>query len=282
MWCSILAHARGLRVPHVAHAFNFAHLPAGLRLRAMRKAFQRVDHFVTFSTVERDLYSKHLDIPPEKIEVVLWGVQPPVAADNSPHVPAGPYISALGGNRRDYRLLFAAMEKLPDITLVAVLRPHNLQGLSVPPNVQIRTNIPIPHAMAVLRHSRFMVLPLDAGVVPCGHVTMVSSMHLHKAFIATDSPGITDYAAHDHNALIVPPAKVDALASAIRALWNDPARTDALAANGAAFAAKHCTEEATVTHVSQLLQRMNVLPTTASPKDPTDSLRGSSFAPFLV
>jgi glycosyltransferase involved in cell wall biosynthesis len=258
-WCENFARLHRLDVPHVAHAFNYCYLPTGLRHRLMRKAFQRVDRFVTFSSVERDLYARHFGISPDKIEVVLWGVQPPTAAENSPHVPEGDYICALGGNRRDYRTLMAAMERLPDVRLVVVLRPHNLEGLNVPPNVTVRCMIPIPDAMAILKHSRFMVLPLDNGVVPCGHITMVSAMHMGKAFVATDSPGISDYAVHDRNCLVTPPGEVEALASAIRELWNDPARTGILAQAGLDFARQYCTEEATVAHVRSLLRRLNIV-----------------------
>lgn len=260
LWCSTFAKLRGVHVPHVAHAFNYCYLPTGLRHRSMKRAFQRVDHFVTFSTVERDLYAKHFDIPREKIEVVLWGVRPPAYAENSPHVPDGDYICALGGNRRDYGLLMAAMEQLPDVKLCVVLRPHNLEGLRVPPNVTVRCMIPIPDAMAILHHSRFMVLPLDTGVVPCGHITMVSAMHMGKAFVATDSPGIADYATPGRNCLVTPPGNVEALASAIRTLWNDRDQTSQFAQAGLAFARQYCTEEATVAHVRSLLRRLNIVP----------------------
>ena len=259
MWCSIFAKRRKLDVPHVAHAFNFAYLPTGIRLRTMKKAFERVDHFVTFSSVERELYAKHFGIPADKIEVNLWGVQPPAAAKESPHVPDGGFICAMGGNRRDYAMLMAAMEKLPDVRLVVVLRPHNLVGLRVPPNVTVRVMIPIPDAMAILERSRFMVLPLDAGVVPCGHITMVSAMHFGKAFVATDSPGISDYATHGRNCVVTPPADADAMALAIRELWNDPARSRELGQAGLAFARARCTEEAAAADLRALLRRMNIL-----------------------
>lgn len=266
-WCSTFAERRGLHIPHVAYAFNFCHLPTGIRHRLMRRAFRHVDRFVTFSTVERDLYSRHFEIPRDRIEVVLWGVQTPAVARHSPHVPDGDYICALGGNRRDYGLLMAAMERLPNIRLAVVLRPHNLVGLRVPSNVTVRCMIPIPDAMAILHRSRFMVLPLDSGVVPCGHITMVSAMHLGKAFVATASPGISDYATHGVNCLATPPGSVDAMASAIRELWDDPARARRYGDAGLAFARERCTEEATVEHVRSLLYRMGIV----SPRAPAFS-----------
>jgi glycosyltransferase involved in cell wall biosynthesis len=219
----------------------------------MASAFAGVDRFVVYSTSERTLYSKYFDLDPSRIDVVLWGVGEPQV--DSPDVPviAGDYISALGGNARDYRTLFKAIERLPEIPLVVVAPPAAVGGLEVPPNVQIRSNVPRGIANNVLAFSRFMVLPLAAEDVACGHVTLVAAMYLKKAIVVTGSSGVADYVQQDLNGLLVPVGDIDAWAAGIRELWNAPMRCDRLGSDGFGFAHAHCSEARMVEHLSRVL-----------------------------
>ncbi len=38
--------------------------------------------------------------------------------------------------------------------------------------------------------------------MPCGHVTLVSAMHLGKAFVISNSSGVKDYVQHGENAIV--------------------------------------------------------------------------------
>ena len=266
-WCARFAARAGIPIRHLAASFNFATLPRGLKRHFMTRAFAHVDRFVVFSQAERDLYADYFQIPREKIEVKLWGVNPPEIAattDSSTEPQANQYLCAIGGNRRDYATLMAGMAQLPQIPIIVVARPHNLRGLTVPRNVTVRCDIPFPQAMRILHRSRFMVLPLDSNTVPCGHVTLVAAMHLEKAFIVTRSAGIADYLTDPTtghpNGIACDVASPTSLADAIRALWNDPARTAELAKNGKAFAQSYCTEESMAEHFRAQLQAWNLLP----------------------
>ncbi len=213
-----------LRVPHVAWGFNYTTLPRGPLRGLMARSFTSVDRFITYSSMERSLYSGYFDIDPARIDVVLWGVGPPQVEPADQPLETGDYICALGGNARDYRTLFAAMARLPEIPLVAVLRPENVAGLEVPANVRLLHNIPGGAANNILRFSRFMVLPLAGSEVPCGHVTLVAAMHLGKTMVITNSEGVSDYVQDGVNSLLVPPGDAASLAERLRELWNDPAR----------------------------------------------------------
>ncbi|MGA7496477.1 MAG: glycosyltransferase family 4 protein [Isosphaeraceae bacterium] len=257
---AVVARIHRLRAPHVAWGFNFTTLPQGPQRRLMASAFTRVDRFIVYSTLERSLYAEYFRIDPRRIDVVLWGVGYPLV--DPPDTPVEPrdYICTLGGNARDYRTLFAAMERLPEIPLVAVLRPENAAGLRVPPNVRLHYLIPSGKANNILAFSRFMVLPLAGANVPCGHVTMVAAMHLKKAMVITNSLGVSDYVQDGVNSLLVPVGDADALAQRIRDLWNDPQRADQLGAAGLAFARANCSEQQIIDHLRRVLQEYG-LPT---------------------
>ena len=251
--CALAARIQRVRTPHVAWGFNFTSLPRGPQRRLMASAFKHIDRFVAYSTMEQRLYSEYFDIDPRRIDVLLWGVGTPQL--DSPEAPLeqGEYICALGGNGRDYRSLFAAMERNPTITLHVVLRPENVAGLKVPPNVRLHVDVPLGTANNILAFSRFMVLPLAGVEVPCGHVTLVAAMYLRKAMVITHSLGVADYVKDGVNSLLVPAGDVDALAVRIRELWMDPQRAEYLGAAGLAFAKAYCCEQRIIDHLKLVL-----------------------------
>ena len=253
-WCALFARALGLRIPILAHSFNFTALPSAAKQFVFASALSRIDRFVVFSTIERDLYAKTFALPAERFDVVRWGVRPPQVDTPEQALEHGQYVAALGGNARDYKTLLAVARGLPDIRFVLVVRPHSLRGLDPPANVTVHTNLPYGKATNVLMHSRFMVLPLINSQVPCGHVTLVAAMHLGKAFVVTDSSGVHDYVRDGENALTVEPASVEDLTAAVQRLWKDPLLCARLGENGRRFAARECTEEQIAEHFRRWLR----------------------------
>lgn len=244
------------RTPHLAFSFNFTQLPTGAMLRFMRATLPNVDRFVVFSSMERELYARTFGVDPARIDVVYWGVQPPALPEGDP-VVTGDYVCAVGGEGRDYRVLMAAMRDLPHIKAVVVARPHNLHGLDIPANVTVFTNMPRPQVHGIIAASRFMVLPLLHTQVPCGHVTLVSAMHLSRAIVSSASDGVTDYIHDGQTGLLVPPGDSAALGRCIRDLWDDPECSQRLGAAGLAFARKYCSEQATIDYVNHYLAAMH-------------------------
>ncbi len=242
------------RMPHVAWGFNFTTLPRGPLRRFMATAFARVERFIVYSSMEKEVYTNYFGIDPQRVDVVLWGVGHPQVEPLDASLETGDYICALGGNARDYRTLFAAMARWPEIPLVAVLRPENIAGLTVPANVRLHFNIPSARANNILAHSRFMVLPLSAQDVPCGHVTLVAAMHLRKAMIISRSTGVSDYVQDGVNGLCVPVGDADALAQRIGELWSNRRLACELADAGHAFALRNCSEDSIKSHLRKILR----------------------------
>ncbi len=259
-WCGLLARIMGLRIPILAHAFNFAALPSSAKTRFFALGLAAVDRFDVFSTVEKGLYARVFDIPLHRINTVMWAVRPPMVEDPENPLVKGSYVCAIGGNARDYETLVAAARTLPDVPFVLVVRPQNLKGLSLPGNVIAYENLPFARTMNILAHSRFMVLPLIDSEVPCGHVTLVAAMHLGKAIVVTDSRGVRDYVRQEENALLISSGSVTELAAATERLWRDPVLADALGDRGREFASRECIEERAVLNFAEWLHSHGLAP----------------------
>jgi glycosyltransferase involved in cell wall biosynthesis len=256
-WASIMNALFGNRAPLLAHTFNFTRLPHHVVPRPIGRfiyslGFRNIDRFVVFSTFEADLYSRYFRLARDRFDVVLWGMDPPRSEPAEPIVD-GPYVCSIGGNARDYKTLIGAATRLPHIKFVLVVRPDSLEGLTVPSNVEVLINIAYERAMNVLMHSRFMVLPLEGSEVPCGHVTMVSCMLLGRAFIVTDSAGVSDYAYADRTAVLVPVADIPSMADAVDRLWQNPKLCERLGANAEVFAKEHCSPDRLKSHLMSTL-----------------------------
>jgi glycosyltransferase involved in cell wall biosynthesis len=241
--------------PHVAFAFNFTDLPAGPRLMLMRRAFQTLDRAIVFSSFERRLYSEYFRIPEARIDVIPWRIRDPRASAR-PIEETRDVICAVGSQGRDYVTLIEAMRLLPQIPLVLVAGVKNVQGLSLPPNVELRQNIPLAEAECIIRQSRFVVVPLRDARTACGHVTIVYSLFEERPVIATDSAALAEYVIPGRNGILVPPRDAPALARAIEELWNNSQEAQRLGAGGREHALAHCLESQTVDYFNNLLERL--------------------------
>ena len=150
------------------------------------------------------------------------------------------------------------MRLLPTINLVMVANHDSLPAGPMPPNVSVMTNVPLADAMNVLAHSQFMVLPLRGSEVPCGHVTVVSALHMGKAILATHSTRLQDYLIDGNNAVLVPHDNTELLARQIEVLFYNPDFCNRLGSNGLAFASRHCGEDNAVHYFRRFLRENDI------------------------
>jgi glycosyltransferase involved in cell wall biosynthesis len=255
--CALFCRLLRIRVDHYVDSFNFAELPNEFRCRLMRYAFRQITQFSVHSSMERTLYSRHFDIPMDRMRLRLWSIGVPVISPAFP-LQSGRYISSIGGNGRDYRTLLEASRKLPNISFVLVVRPESLNGLDVPENVKVLVNEPFPQTMNILYYSEFTVLPLSGSTVPCGHVTLVCAMHLAKAIVSTDSTGISDYVVNGHNGVLCKPFSADSLAQAIAELWTNPDELARLSENGRRLGTENCSEDSLRSDLAAVLTEREI------------------------
>lgn len=242
-------------VPHLAFAFNFTEFSQGFRLAAMTRAFGRIDRFVVYSQMERELYANRFGVPVDRFTFMRWGVAPPLASPG-PRTIAPPYVVALGGEARDFATLCEAARRLPHIRFVLIVRPRSLEGIEVPGNVAVHVNLPFAEAWSIVWHAEVALVPLRSEQTPNGLVTLVGGMHIGKAQVVTASAGVLDYVEDGKTALLVPARDGAAFAAAIERLVDEPALRDQLGRQAKAFAARNCSEAVTVEGVRALLAEL--------------------------
>ena len=221
-WTAYFARLFGSKAKHLAFSFNFTELPTGRSRRWMSAAFQQIDRFVVYSNAEKRLYADYFGINPSRIDMLPWAMETPAVEPDHPIV-SGDYICAVGGEGRDYETLIAASRELPDIPLVIVARPRNVEGLALPEHVSPYTNLPTAQFWNVVKHSRFVVIPLLDDKTNCGHISIVGSMQLGKPLVTTRSAGTEDYIHPDRDALVTEAGSREQLKEAISRLWGDNA-----------------------------------------------------------
>jgi glycosyltransferase involved in cell wall biosynthesis len=255
-WCGVFGLIFGLKSRFLAHSFNFTRLPSKLKTIMFRLGLKRADRLVTFSNVEREVYSRAFYLPKDRFDFVYWGANPPIVSDDNGF---GHYVSSIGGNARDYATLMDAARRLPHIPFIVVGRPENFAALDIPKNVIRYENTPLDFAMNLLKCSRFMVLPLNSSDVPCGHVTIVAAMHLGKAMIVTASSGVDDYVLANENALVSPAKDANAMSTLIEKMWEDMDLCARLGANGKSFALENCSEQKITEHFQAYLDGIRII-----------------------
>lgn len=263
-WCALFCRLLGVDVDHYVGSFNFPALPGPVQQRFMRFALRQVREFAVHSSMERGLYSRHFDIPEDRIRLRLWRIGVPEISPAQP-LQQGRYISALGGNGRDYRTLIQACRLLGDVPFVVVVRPENLAGLEIPPNVRVMVNVPFRQAMNILRYSALTMLPLAGSEVPCGHVTLVCAMHLARAVVTTASAGISDYVIPGFNGLLCEPSSAESMAEAMLRLWNEPEEAERLGENNFRFGAENCSEDRMRSDLAEVLAARGIPLHSAAP-----------------
>lgn len=255
-----LALATGLRQrlssrrpPVLAWTFNVGRLPTGARRQLARLAMAHIDRFVVHSRQEIAAYSAWLELPPERF--VYVPLQRPLRPIEFGENQRDPFLLAMGSARRDYRLLFDAVETLGYRTVV-VAGPQALAGLLIPSNVEIKNQLTIAECHVLAQQARINVVPIDNPDTASGQVTLIDSMMYARPTIATRSVGTEDYDNDGHTALLVPAGQHEALRDAISALWEDSRRRSDMGAAARRFVAESLSDEAIGIELGSILDNI--------------------------
>ncbi len=215
----------GSKAPIVAWFFNMGSTYGGTKGRLAAYGLAKVDVFIVYSTREIVNYAAMLGLPRERFVFVPFTeelVDPQYSED-----PDDPYVLSMGTANRDYRALIQAVSMLGLRTII-VAGPHAVSGLDIPPNVQIRSDLSLAECHELCQKARVNVVPLDTDETASGQVTVRDAMMFSKAVVATVSIGTEDYVEDGVTGLLVAPRDPASLAAAIKSLWDDPAKRQAI------------------------------------------------------
>jgi len=243
----------GRRRPILCWSFNLGAAFGGWRARAAAFGLRGVDVLVVHSRREIATYSAQLGLDPARFVFLPFSVAP--LTPSLPEEEEAPFVLAMGTARRDYRSLLAALAALR-LPGVIVAGPHALAGLEVPPWVEVRSGLTLAECHALAQRARVNVVPVDNDATASGQVTIVETMMLGRAVVATRCIGSEDYVADGVNGLLVPPRDPAALAAAIRALWEDTTRRRRLGEAARTHALAHFTFEASAAPLAEQLHRI--------------------------
>ena len=182
-----------------------------------------IDIFIAHSQAEKSLISCIIEeSQQDKIRFIPLGFGTPVSpgeieAVKSPQ--SDPYFFSGGTSNRDYRTLLKAFEDFPE-RLKIICRQHDLKGLMLPPNVEVRYGIYGEEFIEVMRQSLAVVIPLGRDAVSSGHMLLLQAMRWGKPIILTHQAGVMDYV-DDHSVLLVQTSSHEDIRQAVLCLKDD-------------------------------------------------------------
>jgi glycosyltransferase involved in cell wall biosynthesis len=230
----------------------------------LKLVHSRIDHIVTWSSVQRDIAVGRLGIPASKITLTYHPV------DQRFWRPSGTgtdMICAAGNEMRDYATLIEAMRGLPIPCHIAVRdTPAGasrklataraiLAQSALPANVTVGPRT-YPELRALYARSRFVVVPLLPTDTDNGVTTILEAMAMGKPVICSRVQGQVDVVEDGKTGLYVPPGDVRALREAIQYLWEHPAIADQMGRAGRRHIEARHTFDQFVETVRQVVDRV--------------------------
>lgn len=214
----------------------------GWRLKLTAWSLRRVDRFLVYFK-NSSFFQHQFSLPAERFHYIPFKIDA-LELIQGAKPRDSEYIFCGGRSRRDFATLFRAVEQL-DYPVRVVTSPRDkmelvgstIDGLSIPPNVEIYTSDQSPSFFVeTMAAARLVVIPLVKGShTQAGIAVYLQAMALGKCVIISKGLGVDDVLS-GNEAIIVPPGDVAALQNAIRLAWNNAALRSHYASSGLAYA----------------------------------------------
>lgn len=189
-----------------------------------RRILNAADRIVSYSSEETNKLQKWLQVPTKKVAFIPFGAddaffQPLKAAYST----EGDFVLSVGADsRRDWKTLLEAVHARP-LTLVLICNPTHLRDLDIPPNVQVRSQVPMTGVRDYYAQARLVVVPVQDATQVSGQRVLLEAMSMGKAVIMSRTAAVEGYDVQDgENCLLVSPGDVSELREAIQYLLANP------------------------------------------------------------
>ena len=202
---------------------------SGAQLRSVRRSLRSVSRLVVFSSNQAAVLHQYLNIEPERVVTIPFGVDTSYYdAKNTTGPLGGRGLVAVGvDSARDYRTLMEAV-RIARVPLTLACNPRNIAGLDLPRDVTVLSNLSHQDYRSLVLSADLVVTPTVAPAYPSGQTVMLEAMSMGRATLTTDSAAIRDYVTNEIDGVLVPPRDPEAMAELIVNLLPDSPRLEAL------------------------------------------------------
>jgi glycosyltransferase involved in cell wall biosynthesis len=182
-------------VPHVMIAHNLT-TPRRRAFQRKTRVLQRIARIIVVSRAQEHYLRDEVGLPAER--VVFLHDKVDHAFFKPQDVPSGGYILSVGREQRDYRTLIEAVRgtrlRLVIIPSSLWMPSHEIADGALPPNVEIRQQLPFVELRALYAAAAAVAVPIRSGVdYAAGVNAVLEGMAMAKPVIVSASPGLTGY-----------------------------------------------------------------------------------------
>jgi glycosyltransferase involved in cell wall biosynthesis len=198
-----------------------------LQIASLRASAAVICH----STADRKRLLAETGLAPDRVHTAALGV------DQSFFVPGngqgGDYVLAVGFDvARDYATFVAAIRGLSYKTII-VARPRNLEGISLPLNVDVIPDPSFVDLRELYAGARCVVIPIRHegyrfGGDTSGITSLLEAMAMAKPVIVSERRTLSDYVVDGESARIVPAEDPVRLREVIQETFEDRSQREAL------------------------------------------------------
>jgi glycosyltransferase involved in cell wall biosynthesis len=172
--------------------------------------------------------------------------------------PTEDFVLAVGKDlARDYRTL-AAATAAGGFRTILVAHPRNVEGLLVPPSLEIRHGLNWDELRDLYARAACVVLPLrdpraPVGTDGSGLTAVLEAMASGKAVVATKRPALETYVEDGRTGVLVAAEEPDELAAAVMSVLENPAAATAMGSAARQDVEKRLTTRALASRLAPLL-----------------------------
>ncbi len=223
--------------PKIAVHFHNINRPRGRIALKLFPVAKRIDLFIAHSRAQLNFLRSYLNLPESRVRFFWYPVDYNFFTPGSPSPnKTRPIIASVGLEKRDYRLLAAATEKLDVDVKVAGFSQFNFKAArnfpkTMPANMSNRF-YELSELVQLYRDADVVAVCLVQNHFSAGVTTLLEAMACKRPIVATRTEGLADYLSDTDAIITVEPGDIIGLQQAILHLLNNPEEAEGRAQRG--------------------------------------------------